>query len=71
MARGVLWIGVIASDPEQGHSEVAKLLHQAVQRCRIDDGPRDDGGAVPLVGEAQSVEPGGQRTSRCPLTLIS
>src|SRR5947208_13095108 len=42
---------------DQRDAEVAQLVEQAVQRCLVGHGAGDDGGAVVVGGEAQSVEP--------------
>jgi hypothetical protein len=38
-----------------------------MKRCLIGDRTRDDGGAVALIGEVQSVEPGGPSRIEVPL----
>ena len=43
---------------DQGDADVAELVEQAVQRGLVDDGAAEDGGAVVIGHEIQSVEPG-------------
>src|SRR5947209_2110360 len=52
--------GCVARDlaeRDEGDADVAQLLEQAVQGGLVDHGATEDGDAVVLVGEAQSVEP--------------
>ena len=46
-------------DRDQRQTQIAHLAQQAMQRGLVDHRAANDGCAVALVGEAQSVEPGG------------
>jgi hypothetical protein len=60
-------VGVDLNDRDQRQTYVAHLLEQAMKSGLVDDKAMDEGGAVALVGEAQSVEPSGP--SRSEVTL--
>ena len=64
-------VGVDLSDRDQRQAYVAHLLEQAMKSGLVDDKTMDEGGAVALVGEAQSVEPSGPSRSEMPLRRIS
>jgi hypothetical protein len=46
------------SDRDERQAQVADFLEQAMQRGLVGYRATDDGGAVVLVGQAQSVKPG-------------
>ena len=52
-------VGVEVGDREQGQTQVADPLEEAVEGCLVGDRSADDGGPVALVGDGQAVEPGG------------
>jgi hypothetical protein len=51
--------GLDLSDRDQRQGQVADFPEQAVQRGLVGYRAADDGGAVVLIGEDQSVKPGG------------
>ena len=59
-------VGVDLSHRDQRQAYVAHLLNQPMKSCLVDDKAMDEGGAVALVGEAQSVEPSGPSRSEVP-----
>ena len=61
------WSGFDPSDRDQWQADVAHFLEQAMQCGLVGDRAGDEGGAVVLVGEAQSVEPGGPSGVEVPL----
>src|SRR4051812_12307060 len=52
-------LGIDLHNREQWQADVAHALEQAVQCGLVGDRAMDDGGAVALVGEIESVKPGG------------
>ena len=54
-------------DRDQGQAQVAYFLEHSMQRRLVGYRAFDDGGAVVLVGQAQSVEPGGPPGAEVPL----
>jgi hypothetical protein len=50
-------VSVDLSNRDQRQAYVAHLLEQPMKSGLVDDKTMDEGGAVALVGEAQSVEP--------------
>jgi hypothetical protein len=61
------WSGSTLSDRDQRQTHVADLLEQAIQRGLVDHRALDEGGAVVLVGDGQSVEPAGPSGIQVPL----
>ena len=59
-------VGVDLSDRDQRQSYVAHLLEQPMKSGLVDDRTMNEGGAVVLVGEAQSVEPSSPSRSEVP-----
>ena len=55
---GLGWIGWDLRERHQRKADVAQLLEQAVQCRLVDDWAVEDGRAVRLVPDRQSVEPG-------------
>jgi hypothetical protein len=60
-------VGVYLSDRDQRQAYVAHLLEQPMESGLVDDKTMDEGGAVALVAEAQSVEPSGPSRREVPV----
>jgi hypothetical protein len=60
-------LGFDSSDRNQRQADVAHSLEQPMESGLVDDKTMDEGGAVALVAEAQSVEPSGPSRSEVPL----
>ena len=56
-------VGIDPSHRDQRQAYVAHLLKQPMKSGLVDDKTMDEGGAVALVGEAESVEPSGPSRS--------
>jgi len=60
-------LGVDLTYRDQRPAYGAHLLQQSMKSGLVDEKTMDEGGAVALVGEAQSVEPSGPSRSEVPI----